>query len=63
MLLDLTEDLRRDGVRLLIARDVGQVRDVLAKLGSDQAGLEVHSSVRDAVEVAQGKLGSQPVSS
>jgi SulP family sulfate permease len=31
MLIQLTEDLRRSGVELVIARDVGQVRDVLRR--------------------------------
>jgi len=30
MLRQLSADLERDGIRLLVARDVGQVRDVLA---------------------------------
>ena len=35
MLDELTADLHRRGVRLVIARDVGQVRDVLARSGGD----------------------------
>jgi sulfate permease, SulP family len=33
MLRQLTTDLDRDGIRLAIAREVGQVRDVLAHAG------------------------------
>jgi hypothetical protein len=36
MLRRLGEDLDRNGVRLLVARDIGQVRDVLRDEGEDQ---------------------------
>jgi len=40
MLAQLRSDLDRDGVRLVVARDVGQVRDVLRRAGAeDEAGL------------------------
>jgi sulfate permease, SulP family len=45
MLDDLTADLHRRGVRLVIARDVGQVRDVLAQSGGTAAP-EYFPSVR-----------------
>jgi sulfate permease, SulP family len=49
MLDELTADLHRRGVRLVIARDVGQVRDVLASSGDDAAP-EYFPSVRAAVD-------------
>jgi sulfate permease, SulP family len=46
-LVQLRGDLERDGVRLLLARDVGQVRDVLRREGHEQA---VFPSVQSAVD-------------
>jgi len=51
MLNSLAEDLARDGVRLLLARDVDQVRDVLDKT-SESPHLKIHPTVREAVRVA-----------
>jgi high affinity sulfate transporter 1 len=53
MLAALEEQLREQGVRLLIARDVGQVRDVLRSATDDPALTHVYPSVRAAVEVVQ----------
>jgi SulP family sulfate permease len=52
MLDELTADLRRRWVRLVIARDVGQVRDVLASSGDDAAP-EYFPSVRAAVDAVR----------
>jgi anti-anti-sigma factor len=49
MLDDLRDDLRRDGVELLLARDVGQVRDVLRTTGDRS---HVYPTVRAAVDAA-----------
>ncbi len=54
MLDQLAGDLRRRGVRLMIARDVGLVRDVLDQVASDSALHDVHPSVRAAVAEAGG---------
>ncbi len=51
MLQQLRGDLDRDGVRLLIARDIGQVRDVLRRAGAEDA-TAVFPSVEAAVEAA-----------
>jgi high affinity sulfate transporter 1 len=53
MLDGLAEDLRRDGIRLLLARDVGQVRDVLEKAGGDEALTQIYPTVREAVAAAR----------
>jgi sulfate permease, SulP family len=45
-LVELAEELERRGVRLVLARDVGQVRDLLGKA---DATLETYPSVRAAV--------------
>jgi SulP family sulfate permease len=52
MLEELAEDLRRDGVALVIARDIGQVRDVLRRAGADAPLVEVHRTIKDAVDAA-----------
>ena len=51
MLQQLRADLDRDGVRLLVARDIGQVRDVLRRAGAEDA-TAVFPSVEAAVEAA-----------
>ena len=48
MLLQLRGDLDRDGVRLVMARDIGQVRDVLRREGVTDATV-VYATVEDAV--------------
>jgi SulP family sulfate permease len=53
MLDALAADLERDGVRLLLARDVGQVRDVLGSVDPKQASAWVYPTVREAVAAAQ----------
>ncbi len=52
MLAALAEDLHRREVRLLLARDVGQVRDVLQSVIDDSAITHVYPSVRAAVAAA-----------
>jgi high affinity sulfate transporter 1 len=51
MLLQLSTSLRRSGVRFAVARDIGQVRDVVER------DLETHSTVDNAVEA----LTARPV--
>ncbi|MGN6588503.1 MAG: SulP family inorganic anion transporter [Solirubrobacterales bacterium] len=54
MIEDLAADLARDGVRLVLARDVGQVRDVIG-MAIPSAAIEVYPSVREAVRaIASG---------
>ena len=52
MLADLEEDLGRRGVRLLLARDVGQVRDVLRQADVGDELVRVYPTVQEAVEAA-----------
>ncbi len=52
MLDELAGDLRRRGVALLVARDVGQVRDLLGHAAADPALQHVYPSVQAAVEAA-----------
>ncbi|MET0817535.1 MAG: SulP family inorganic anion transporter [Solirubrobacteraceae bacterium] len=52
MLRRLRDDLERENVRLLLARDIGQVRDVLRQAGTDDAAA-VFPSVEEAVSRAR----------
>ena len=45
------DDLTRNGVRLLVARDIGQVRDVLGRVGAEDGA--VFPTVEDAVSRAR----------
>jgi SulP family sulfate permease len=58
MLDELTADLHHRGVRLVIARDVGQVRDVLAQSGG-AAAPEYFPSVRAAVDAVRADPANQ----
>ncbi|WP_435613121.1 SulP family inorganic anion transporter [Streptomyces sp. bgisy159] len=52
MLDDLAEELEARGTRLLLARDVGQVRDVLRTAAARAELMRVYPTVRAAVEAA-----------
>jgi SulP family sulfate permease len=52
MLEQLRGDLDREGVKLLVARDIGQVRDVLRRAGAEDEAV-VFPSVEDAVSRAR----------
>ena len=52
MLARLRDDLERDGIQLLVARDIGQVRDVLRRSGAEQEAV-VFKTVEDAVSRAR----------
>jgi len=54
MLIQLTGDLRREGVELVIARDVGQVRDVLRRAETEATLPRAYPSVQAAVEAVAG---------
>jgi sulfate permease, SulP family len=49
MLAALTDDLRRREIALLVARDIGQVRDVIERVDSSTPHV-VYASVQDAVD-------------
>jgi SulP family sulfate permease len=55
---ELAADLRRDGVQLLLARDVGQVRDVLRTAVAEESLTRVSPSVRAAVDSLVGRDGA-----
>ncbi len=52
MLGDLADELRHRDVELLIARDIGQVRDVLSHVVDNPALQRVYPTVRAAVDAA-----------
>lgn len=54
MLVQLTGDLRRSGGELVIARDIGQVRDVLRRADTEAALPPAYPSVQAAVAAIGG---------
>ena len=52
MLEELADTLRRRDVALFVARDVGQVRDLLGHATDDAALKRVYTSVQAAVDAA-----------
>jgi SulP family sulfate permease len=54
MLTDLSADLESDGVALVIARDVGLVRDVLRAEGVAEPLLRTYPTIQDAVDAVSG---------
>ena len=57
MLVTLAQDLRRDGVELALARDIGAVRDLL-RLGEDEFVIRTYPTVRAAVDSLQKGAGN-----
>jgi SulP family sulfate permease len=60
MLIQLAGDLRRSGVELVIARDVGQVRDVLRRAETEATLPRAYPTVRDAVQAVTGPKSPGP---
>lgn len=61
MLAELAQDLRSRGTRLLVARDVGQFRDVLRRVEVPGIAVGVHMTVDTAVHAALGGVNeTQP---
>ena len=57
MLGEVTADLQRTGVRLVIARDIGQVRDVFAVAEGPGGPGEYFRTVQEAVDFAHAHPG------
>ena len=53
MLAELAESLEREGVRLLVTREIGQVRDVVGQVATDTTPEGVYPTVQAAVHAAQ----------
>jgi sulfate permease, SulP family len=60
MLDQLAADLPRLGVRLLLAGEIGQVRDMLAAVSDHHRTPEYHRTVREAVAAAQAAPAGAP---
>jgi len=58
MLGELTEDLEQRGVQLLVARDLGQVRDVVRRSGEDNA-LHLYPTVEAALDAVRHSDGGE----
>jgi MFS superfamily sulfate permease-like transporter len=53
MLAELSESLEREGVRLLVTGEIGQVRDVVRKAPTDTTPEGVYPTVQAGVQAAQ----------
>src|SRR4029450_11066741 len=53
MLADLTQSLEREGVRLLVCRQIAQARDVVHQVAADTTPQGVYPTVQAAVQAAQ----------
>jgi len=60
MLADLAQHLRRRGIRLLVAHDVGQVRDVLRRIEVADIAVGVYPTVDAAVAAALAGMAEAP---
>jgi sulfate permease, SulP family len=60
MLSQLAADLGHHGVRLVLAGEIGQVRDMIAAVTSPDAAAEYHRTVQDAVNAARTLPASTP---
>jgi sulfate permease, SulP family len=54
MIGNLAGELRARGVTLLVAGDVGRVRDVLRRAGEEEAASHLHTDVASAVAALEG---------
>ena len=60
MLTALAEDLERTGVLLVLARDVGQVRDVLSRADDGHPPVRTFPTVQAAVDAVVSGAGVDP---
>jgi sulfate permease, SulP family len=54
MLTELASDLERAGIRLVLARNIGEVRDLLRVAATDERTLPAYRTVQDAVAALGG---------
>ncbi len=59
MLSQLARDLQRDGVRLILVRSIGQVRDVIRRAGEEPI-VTVYSTIDEAVAAARSAADDAP---
>jgi sulfate permease, SulP family len=60
MLNELTADLVKRGVRLVLAGEIGQVRDMVAAVADHGQAPEYHRTVAEAVTAAQTAAAAEP---
>ncbi len=60
MLSQLTADLHRQRVRLVLASEIGQVRDMIAAISDHRQTPGYHRTVAEAIRAAQTKPVSKP---
>ena len=60
MLTQLASGLRRPGVRLVLAAEIGQVRDMVAAVSGQDGTPEYHRTVREAVAAARARPAPEP---
>ena len=60
MLNQLVTDLHRQRVRLVLASEIGQVRDMMAAVSDHRQTPGYHRTVAEAIRAAQTKPVSQP---
>jgi hypothetical protein len=59
-LATLATDLDRQGVRLVLAAEIGQVRDMVAAVSSQDRTPQYHRTVHDAVAAARTTPAAEP---
>jgi len=60
MLNQLAADLAKRGIRLVLAGEIGQVRDMVAAVAGHGQAPEYHRTVAEAVTAAQARPATQP---
>jgi sulfate permease, SulP family len=56
MLDELAQTLHRDGIKLVFARNIGNVRDIVARAGDGTTELRVYATVHEAVDTLEAEL-------
>jgi sulfate permease, SulP family len=60
MLSQLAADLSKRGVRLVLAGEIGQVRDMLAAVAGHDQAPDYHRTVAEAVAAARTQPDAEP---
>jgi sulfate permease, SulP family len=58
MLRELSDQLEREGVHFFLARDIGQVRDVMRRTAGEPEAERVYPTVQAAVDAARSMMRS-----
>ncbi len=57
MLVNLTEDLGRRGITLALARDIGDVRDIVRRAAGAEEAAQIYPTVQAAVDALRKPTG------